>query len=114
MPRILLLVLSLAGSLPLVLLGLVLITGGFFAGHAVASSAVSKTATHGRAQQERGDKPRQPLIGGYLDPRRMKSDEILNRRARRGDHERHLDAGSHPAEQDSGQHPAPLGRGYHW
>ncbi|MFC5215253.1 MFS transporter [Streptomyces coerulescens] len=44
------LVLSLAGSLPLVLLGLVLITGGFFAGHAVASSAVSKTATTGRAQ----------------------------------------------------------------
>lgn len=44
------LLLSLAGSLPLVLLGLVLITGGFFAGHAVASSAVSKTATQGRAQ----------------------------------------------------------------
>ncbi|KUM74704.1 MFS transporter [Streptomyces curacoi] len=44
------LLLSLAGSLPLVLLGLVLITGGFFAGHAVASSAVSKTAAHGRAQ----------------------------------------------------------------
>jgi MFS transporter, YNFM family, putative membrane transport protein len=44
------LLLSLAGSLPLVLLGLVLITGGFFAGHAVASSAVSKAATHGRAQ----------------------------------------------------------------
>ncbi|SFY50939.1 MFS transporter [Streptomyces sp. F-1] len=44
------LLLSLAGSLPLVLLGLVLITAGFFAGHAVASSAVSKTATHGRAQ----------------------------------------------------------------
>ncbi|MFI6015866.1 MFS transporter [Streptomyces sp. NPDC051243] len=44
------LLLSLAGSLPLVLLGLVLITGGFFAGHAVASSAVSKTATRGRAQ----------------------------------------------------------------
>ncbi|MFG2553715.1 MFS transporter [Streptomyces sp. NPDC048581] len=44
------LLLSLAGSLPLVLLGLVLITGGFFAGHAVASSAVSKTATSGRAQ----------------------------------------------------------------
>ncbi|MEV8092397.1 MFS transporter [Streptomyces nigra] len=41
---------TLAGSLPLVLLGLVLITAGFFAGHAVASSAVSKTATHGRAQ----------------------------------------------------------------
>lgn len=44
------LLLSLADSLALVLLGLVLITGGFFAGHAVASSAVSKTATHGRAQ----------------------------------------------------------------
>ncbi|GAA2286336.1 MFS transporter [Streptomyces hawaiiensis] len=44
------LLLSLAGTLPLVLLGLVLITAGFFAGHAVASSAVSKTATHGRAQ----------------------------------------------------------------
>ncbi|MEU0673101.1 MFS transporter [Streptomyces sp. NPDC006172] len=41
---------SLAESLPLVLLGLVLITAGFFAGHAVASSAVSKTATTGRAQ----------------------------------------------------------------
>ncbi|MEV5549071.1 MFS transporter [Streptomyces sp. NPDC052309] len=44
------LLLSLAPSLPLVLLGLVLITAGFFAGHAVASSAVGKTATHGRAQ----------------------------------------------------------------
>ncbi|MFJ3303326.1 MFS transporter [Streptomyces sp. NPDC086549] len=44
------LLLSLADSLPLVLLGLVLITAGFFAGHAVASSAVGKTATHGRAQ----------------------------------------------------------------
>ncbi|MBZ9642502.1 MFS transporter [Streptomyces sp. PSKA30] len=44
------LLLSLADSLPLVLLGLVLITAGFFAGHAVASSAVSKTATQGRAQ----------------------------------------------------------------
>ncbi|MGW0331402.1 MFS transporter [Streptomyces sp. NPDC003011] len=44
------LLLSLADSLPLVLLGLVLITGGFFAGHAVASSAVGKTATRGRAQ----------------------------------------------------------------
>ncbi|MFE7892894.1 MFS transporter [Streptomyces sp. NPDC057412] len=44
------LLLSLAGALPLVLLGLVLITAGFFAGHAVASSAVSKTASHGRAQ----------------------------------------------------------------
>ncbi|WP_407111004.1 MFS transporter [Streptomyces sp. DSM 116494] len=44
------LVLSLAGSLPVVLLGLVLITAGFFAGHAVASGAVGKTATVGRAQ----------------------------------------------------------------
>jgi YNFM family putative membrane transporter len=44
------LLLSLAPSLPLVLLGLVLITAGFFAGHAVASSAVSHTAKHGRAQ----------------------------------------------------------------
>ncbi|MGV4888983.1 MFS transporter [Streptomyces viridosporus] len=44
------LLLSLAGSLPLVLLGLVLITAGFFAGHAVASSAVGRTATEGRAQ----------------------------------------------------------------
>ncbi len=44
------LLLSVADSLPLVLLGLVLITAGFFAGHAVASSAVSKTAVHGRAQ----------------------------------------------------------------
>ncbi|MFE1438062.1 MFS transporter [Streptomyces sp. NPDC058739] len=44
------LLLSLADSLVLVLLGLVLITAGFFAGHAVASSAVSRTATRGRAQ----------------------------------------------------------------
>ncbi|MFD5267003.1 MFS transporter [Streptomyces sp. NPDC058335] len=44
------LLVSLADSLPLVLLGLVLITAGFFAGHAVASSAVSKTAKTGRAQ----------------------------------------------------------------
>ncbi|MFJ9821072.1 MFS transporter [Streptomyces sp. NPDC101151] len=44
------LLLSLAQSLPLVVLGLVLITAGFFAGHAIASSAVSKRAVHGRAQ----------------------------------------------------------------
>ncbi|MFJ2561778.1 MULTISPECIES: MFS transporter [unclassified Streptomyces] len=44
------LLVSLADSVALVLLGLVLITAGFFAGHAVASSAVSRTATHGRAQ----------------------------------------------------------------
>jgi MFS transporter, YNFM family, putative membrane transport protein len=44
------LLLSLAQSLPAVLLGLVLITAGFFAGHAVASSSVSRTAKTGRAQ----------------------------------------------------------------
>lgn len=44
------LLLSLSSSLTLVLAGLVLITGGFFTGHAVASSAVSRTATTGRAQ----------------------------------------------------------------
>ncbi len=44
------LLVSLLNSVVPVLLGLVLITAGFFAGHAVASSAVSKTATHGRAQ----------------------------------------------------------------
>ncbi|MCX4674717.1 MFS transporter [Streptomyces sp. NBC_01433] len=44
------LLLSLADRLPAVLLGLVLITAGFFAGHAVASSSVSRTATTGRAQ----------------------------------------------------------------
>ncbi|NUK02877.1 MFS transporter [Streptomyces lunaelactis] len=44
------LLLSLADSLPAVLLGLVLITAGFFAGHAVASSSVSRTAETGRAQ----------------------------------------------------------------
>lgn len=44
------LLLSLADSLAAVLLGLVLITAGFFAGHAVASSAVSRTARTGRAQ----------------------------------------------------------------
>ncbi|MEU7565226.1 MFS transporter [Streptomyces fradiae] len=44
------LLLSLAGSLAWVLAGLVLITAGFFAGHAVASSSVSRTATTGRAQ----------------------------------------------------------------
>ncbi|MET4922099.1 MFS transporter [Streptomyces sp. PSRA5] len=44
------LLLSLADSLGAVLLGLVLITAGFFAGHAVASSAVSRTAKTGRAQ----------------------------------------------------------------
>ncbi|WP_190134920.1 MFS transporter [Streptomyces longispororuber] len=44
------LLLSLSSALLLVLLGLVLITAGFFAGHAVASSSVSRTATTGRAQ----------------------------------------------------------------
>ncbi|MFC0601238.1 MFS transporter [Streptomyces palmae] len=44
------LLLTLAPSLVAVLLGLVLITAGFFAGHAVASSAVSRIAKTGRAQ----------------------------------------------------------------
>ncbi|MGW0362145.1 MFS transporter [Streptomyces sp. NPDC002990] len=44
------LLLSLSGSLAAILLGLVLVTAGFFAGHAVASSAVSGTAKTGRAQ----------------------------------------------------------------
>ncbi|MGX2995026.1 MFS transporter [Streptomyces sp. JNUCC 64] len=44
------LLLTLTTSLTAVVAGLVLITGGFFAGHAVASSAVSRTATSGRAQ----------------------------------------------------------------
>lgn len=44
------LLVSLSDSLVMVLLGLVLITAGFFAGHAVASSSVSRTATTGRAQ----------------------------------------------------------------
>jgi YNFM family putative membrane transporter len=44
------LLLSLAGTLPLVLLGLVLVTAGFFAGHTVAASSVSHTARTGRAQ----------------------------------------------------------------
>ncbi|MFC5662876.1 MFS transporter [Kitasatospora misakiensis] len=44
------LLLSLADSLVWALLGLVLITAGFFAGHATASSAVGRTATEGRAQ----------------------------------------------------------------
>ncbi len=44
------LLLTLAGSLVLILAGLVLVTGGFFIGHAVASGAVSRTATAGRAQ----------------------------------------------------------------
>ncbi|MEV8230895.1 MFS transporter [Streptomyces sp. NPDC079167] len=44
------LLVSLADQLAAVLAGLVLITAGFFAGHAVASSSVSRTATTGRAQ----------------------------------------------------------------
>ncbi|MZD05032.1 MFS transporter [Streptomyces sp. SID5785] len=44
------LLLALVPLFPVVLLGLVLITAGFFAGHATASSSVSHTATHGRAQ----------------------------------------------------------------
>ncbi|NLU72284.1 MFS transporter [Streptomyces sp. HNM0575] len=44
------LLLSLVDSLVAVAAGLVLITAGFFAGHAVASGSVSRTATHGRAQ----------------------------------------------------------------
>lgn len=44
------LLISLADALAAVLLGLVLITAGFFAGHAVASSSVSRTAKTGRAQ----------------------------------------------------------------
>ncbi|MGW6919534.1 MFS transporter [Kitasatospora sp. NPDC054939] len=44
------LLLSLAESLLCALLGLVLITGGFFAGHATASASVGRTATTGRAQ----------------------------------------------------------------
>ncbi|GGP87286.1 MFS transporter [Streptomyces melanogenes] len=44
------LVLSLLDTLAAVLAGLVLITAGFFAGHAVASSSVSRTAKTGRAQ----------------------------------------------------------------
>jgi YNFM family putative membrane transporter len=44
------LLLSLSDTLASVLLGLVLITAGFFAGHAVASSSVSRTAKTGRAQ----------------------------------------------------------------
>ncbi|MDX2707510.1 MFS transporter [Streptomyces sp. PA03-6a] len=44
------LLLTLAGSLAAVLTGLVLITAGFFTGHSIASGAVSRTATTGRAQ----------------------------------------------------------------
>ncbi|MDT0447031.1 MFS transporter [Streptomyces johnsoniae] len=44
------LLLTLADHLVAVLTGLVLITAGFFFGHAVASGSVSRTVTHGKAQ----------------------------------------------------------------
>jgi YNFM family putative membrane transporter len=44
------LLLSLSDSVAAVLAGLILITAGFFAGHAVASSSVSRTAKTARAQ----------------------------------------------------------------
>ena len=44
------LLLTLADHLTAVLLGLVLVTAGFFTGHAVASGSVSGNAHHGRAQ----------------------------------------------------------------
>jgi YNFM family putative membrane transporter len=44
------LLVSLADNLAAIVAGLVLITAGFFAGHAVASGSVSHTATHGAAQ----------------------------------------------------------------
>ncbi|WP_394814775.1 MFS transporter [Streptomyces millisiae] len=44
------LLLTLSDQLALVLIGMVLITGGFFFGHAVASGSVSRAATEGRAQ----------------------------------------------------------------
>lgn len=44
------LLLTLSGRLAVVLVGLVLVTGGFFLGHAVASSAVGRIVTEGRAQ----------------------------------------------------------------
>ncbi|MFI8102456.1 MFS transporter [Streptomyces sp. NPDC086023] len=44
------LLLSLSDALAAILVGLVLITAGFFAGHAVASSSVSRAAKTGRAQ----------------------------------------------------------------
>lgn len=44
------LLLSLVDRLAVVLAGLVLITGGFFLGHAVASGSVSRAACRGRAQ----------------------------------------------------------------
>jgi len=44
------LLLTLPDSLGTALLGLVLITAGFFTGHCVASASVGRTAVHGRAQ----------------------------------------------------------------
>ncbi|TJZ98799.1 MFS transporter [Actinacidiphila oryziradicis] len=44
------LLVTLFNSLTAVIFGLILVTGGFFTGHSVASSAVSRTATTGRAQ----------------------------------------------------------------
>jgi YNFM family putative membrane transporter len=44
------LLLTLPSSLATALLGLVLITAGFFTGHCVASASVGRAATHGRAQ----------------------------------------------------------------
>ncbi|MCC3652087.1 MFS transporter [Streptomyces sp. S07_1.15] len=44
------LLVSLADAIAAVLAGLVLVTAGFFAGHAVASSSVSRSARTGRAQ----------------------------------------------------------------
>jgi len=44
------LLLTLPDSLGSALLGLVLITAGFFTGHCVASASVGRTAVHGRAQ----------------------------------------------------------------
>ncbi|MFE0879661.1 MFS transporter [Streptomyces smyrnaeus] len=44
------LLISLVDSIAAVVAGLVLITAGFFAGHAVASGSVSRTAAHGAAQ----------------------------------------------------------------
>ncbi|MDX2631139.1 MFS transporter [Streptomyces scabiei] len=64
------LLVSLSDSLPVVLLGLVLITAGFFAGHAAASSAVSHTAKEGRAGARHRDahdpQHRQQAQGGPL------------------------------------------------
>lgn len=44
------LLLTLSSALALILTGLVLITAGFFTGHSVASGAVSRSASSGRAQ----------------------------------------------------------------